>query len=1051
MRNKNTLKLKRRHHRSRTPSSRTIRRHTKQQQRVIGSSTTRVNKTQTVRLRTTGGQLPVSRSFNNNNTVSSTITVYTLNIMITTNSAATGGKDAKPQQFKRSMLYLTEEMKAITRARDNDTSTLIQGSSSSAAHSKTKIAGGSFIGQLDLNRISDLPYFTMDYEYPVAYLEKLPYQARVNFFFIRTRFLKGIKKYGIKTNNRNENARHNIMHMLRLLFPTTIIVADNQIDSNKVYVQRKQMHLQGSNFGRALAQTSSRAWVANSYLKLSDGNIYTIAKVVWQNDVLNHPIYRNLINECLEFMEWCEKQRTFILGDGHQEGELTKLKHKLTETLLKQFAVKYQPGDIVTYKDKMYSVKSVNIDYSLNLVKYVNTNNMPQRSFGSGDTIMHVPWEEVGPDKGMFGKMMKKSSSVEYRQSFALIMKEEFIHILQNAFYKYEQTHEPKRGNNIKLQSDKMHSELANIIRGVEYFRQLDYLLFKPTNAPTSQPPPYNFKQDYENYIDDYHDLTDSTYGLRESYGKGMENENIIDETLKKTVYTEIETLKSKINPEREKLDKIEHVLTDLVPLKNIIDMLLDNKVFTDSLKDGTLGYFNGHMNNPATTVSAMASDTVSSVFASAIGSVAPATTTATAPEKYNNYINTMRVIASVLLQIFARFNFKKHAVNNNNNMTIRDTPLTIIPTVNTNNNNITEYINNLPSFLDMQTSYADMLKNADLPTKDIMIKDIFTNTIAYINDTAKERETYKKHIDDLDNTLIDIEREVDIYNTNHRGNSAYDYIMLTRRAYLSIKTQLDKSPHFLNKLLDILDNILIVITAGASSILDSNVSRNFNTFIKQLTNESKNVRVFDEIAHNYLDIRSVNPKFEDISKDNTNPVLHEIFQQLKTENFAEYKRFTDTLKQYTNPVRVTLTNAKLQNMIDNFVMGLRPRVNDVHLTEFMQRIKSDFVEGPGKFEKQVNAMNDLTYVGVNRININKSSESAAQIFLQFELIQGVVTDKTADNISCAYKDAQLASEVSSLFASHPSWQSSIPGYIMDARPPPPPPAHPPQNKKKSK
>lgn len=942
----------------------------------------------------------------------STITIHPLKIMITTNSAATGGKDAAPQQFNRSMLYLTEEMKSITRARDRDTARIIQEGSTknkntkkgtntntnNTTKKKKKVIGGdgakdtkNYIGQLDLNRISDLPYFTMDYEYPVSYLAKLPYQSRINFFFIRARFLNGITKYGTKTSNKEENARHNIMHMLRLLFPTSIIVSDNQVESNKVFVQRNNLHLQGSNFGRALAQTYSRSWVPNSYLKLSDGNVYTIAKVIWQNDVLNHPIYRNLINESLDFIEWCVKQRAIILGNRSQVGELTKLKQKLTEILLKEMSVKYRPGDIVMKDNKKYMVRKVNNDNTLNLV----FNSSYRSNNSSAAAIMDVPWEEVDPDEDMFKKMFKKTSPDNYCQSFALTMKEEFINMLHSAFEKNKNILKYREKRYSAPQSDNKNREMGNLKRGIEYFRQLDYLFFKKEDAPTSENIAYNFEKDYEAVMEnDEYGLTDSTYPLRESYDQGEQVINV----------EEINKVKVSIINKVEELKETQTLLTRLESLKNGIENLNKIDKVKNHFSSTDLQRFN--------------------VF-----------TTQTPVDEETG--KTIRVTISVLLDIFASLNLKEDTGKKDVLVfELRDIPLNIEDNylIIKYNETYDEFVQRLPT-VELMIKEYEKIKTILKFRPEKTLQSIFDDAISFINGKITEEPSFIKKIKTI---KTDLEKAYESLKEkdNFPGNSAYDYIMLTRSAYKAIKSQLQQSPNFLKKFMEILDNILLVITHTSNSILDA-VSRDFSTFISRLVNECKNIRVLDEIARNYLDINHVNPNLEDsneMSKD-TNPIVREVFKQLKTDKFKEYTRFAATLKHYTNPEREIITNPKLQEMIDDYVKGLRPVKDKVHLTEFMQQVQADFVNSrKNSFQKKTDAMNELTYVGVNLINMNGSSEAAAEIFLQIELIKGEVTEKNAGNISCAYKDAQLASDFSSLIASQPTWQSSIPGYIMDAR-----------------
>jgi predicted transcriptional regulator len=45
-----------------------------------------------------------------------------------------------------------------------------------------------------------------------------------------------------------------------------------------------------------------------SYLKLSDGKIYTFIRLVWLNDLLNHPRYKEFLDNFIIFWNWYKRE-----------------------------------------------------------------------------------------------------------------------------------------------------------------------------------------------------------------------------------------------------------------------------------------------------------------------------------------------------------------------------------------------------------------------------------------------------------------------------------------------------------------------------------------------------------------------------------------------------------------------------------------------------------------------------------------------------------------------------------------------------------------------
>lgn len=178
------------------------------------------------------------------------------------------------------------------------------------------------------SRLSELPYFTSDVRYPLKklyYLGKTSYKKILKFFFDKKYFevkLVGFSKnlseenseQAAKTNDVESITRHNIKVMMELLFPTTFPSIRNFSSSFGEYIKGK-METDASIKG----VTSSNRF---SYIKV-DGKVYTVSKVTWLNDLLNHPVYKEFIDEFINYSVWALKE-TSTIGEllGKKKGKL---------------------------------------------------------------------------------------------------------------------------------------------------------------------------------------------------------------------------------------------------------------------------------------------------------------------------------------------------------------------------------------------------------------------------------------------------------------------------------------------------------------------------------------------------------------------------------------------------------------------------------------------------------------------------------------------------------------------------------------------------------
>ena len=149
-------------------------------------------------------------------------------------------------------------------------------------------------------RSNAFPFFTFQVEYNEAALSGLTYSQIVETFFDKDEFFERFASnyfiplkppdddddetyYSTRTSNINKN----VMLMLKYLLPTRFPVINNHFTSYELFKSIDPMRTLFYN------PFSSGQY---TYLRLSSG-MYTLKKVIWLNDFLNHPEYKKLLDD----------------------------------------------------------------------------------------------------------------------------------------------------------------------------------------------------------------------------------------------------------------------------------------------------------------------------------------------------------------------------------------------------------------------------------------------------------------------------------------------------------------------------------------------------------------------------------------------------------------------------------------------------------------------------------------------------------------------------------------------------------------------------------
>ena len=148
------------------------------------------------------------------------------------------------------------------------------------------------------------PFFSDTHAYPKIKLQDFTYDRILEFFFNKEVFTKIIRNKTQKNLPKLTPQKIKIDNFeltLRLLFPTTYPLVNN-IDNSVEYIipTKKLFTMKGSNTFSILPRRFDRKY---SYLNIGS-ETYTIAKTVWNNDVMNHPVYSQFIQSYKEFDNW---------------------------------------------------------------------------------------------------------------------------------------------------------------------------------------------------------------------------------------------------------------------------------------------------------------------------------------------------------------------------------------------------------------------------------------------------------------------------------------------------------------------------------------------------------------------------------------------------------------------------------------------------------------------------------------------------------------------------------------------------------------------------
>ena len=275
------------------------------------------------------------------------------------------------------------------------------------------------------------PYITSSREYPATVLKGMSYDKIVDFFFNKRTFTKILtsSKYPptVKTPDTDTNKIYNmnVMTMLDLLFSTKSFVVNN-------------IH---QSLDLVLNQSPSKSIFYNpmttmfSYLKINN-KPYTVTKIVWLNDIVNHPKYHELIKEVHNVKQSLDNDTNKALNEITFKLAKTKDEPSLNNDELTYFKQSVQPNFSTSIrKSQNYFTPSFRKSSNATLQKYIDGKDKESTKelFNSFENIftkffmnnksVEVDNQllDIGVDKINFNKKDKREKDYPENEIFVLL------------------------------------------------------------------------------------------------------------------------------------------------------------------------------------------------------------------------------------------------------------------------------------------------------------------------------------------------------------------------------------------------------------------------------------------------------------------------------------------------------------------------------------------------------------------------------------------------------------------------------------------------------
>jgi hypothetical protein len=420
--------------------------------------------------------------------------------------------------------------------------------------------------------LSEYPFFTGEVPYPESVLAMKEYSELLRVFFDEEEFIRVIiapyKAQKIDEKPNQEVVNKNIMIMLSLMFPTSPSENNVQTSYDKELLHKQPEFKFNINIATAIDEDSIRSY---SYLNLP-GGICTVSEVVWLNDVLNQPTFKELVKNLMDYHKWVIRHRPVIKKDIAKLNDtlLTGLKTPLTP--VDTSSDEKKEGVLRFTEDEMYKIKKQKKMYSEEKV---------------GIEITDVLREYMVVDPKEFETLVQpfvKSITQSIESNDKTVVQREIGEELKRLFEHHQKLgakaptflfkNEEKSGKKASVDEIIKENEfIVNKIKEDMYTVQRDYQQYK-------KPYKYSYRSEYNDYVVYDTNIEKMVKDMRRVNETRVANDELIaliesirklyESTIGKSYNTGFSVLKNKI-------DSLWRMVNDIKILKGIEEKILSN------------------------------------------------------------------------------------------------------------------------------------------------------------------------------------------------------------------------------------------------------------------------------------------------------------------------------------------------------------------------------------------------------------------------------------------------------------------------------------------
>jgi len=184
------------------------------------------------------------------------------------------------------------------------------------------------------NKLSEYPLFTNNVKLPINSILKLTKDQQIELFFNPLAFKKLVGNYVENDIEiRNRNARDNFITLLNILFPIPFPIKSNIRETFSENIQDSVVNLAldgNESMFSMISDIFDEKKNEYGYLNLS--GVYTITKITIINDVINDPIFSELINNSINFQNFRNEKIKELTQETNNL--LDKIKSVISKSLL---------------------------------------------------------------------------------------------------------------------------------------------------------------------------------------------------------------------------------------------------------------------------------------------------------------------------------------------------------------------------------------------------------------------------------------------------------------------------------------------------------------------------------------------------------------------------------------------------------------------------------------------------------------------------------------------------------------------------------------------